>query len=456
MKIRIEARTRARVHSLLTGALIILLATLLGWLSTRHYSQWDWTAAGRHSLSDASTSVLRQFDGKVEITAYAREQPELRDMLQRFVDRYRRVRPDIALLFVNPDAVPDEVRNLGVSVNGELVLRYENRVEHVRVLSEQEFTNALQRLLRSRERWLAFVEGHGERSVLGQGNHDFGHFAQQLRQRGFRLQPLNLAETRTVPDNTAVLVLAGSRMPFLPGELQLVLEYLQRGGSLLWLSDPGGPPGFEPLAAVLGIELPPGTVIDLAGQLLGINDPTVALVTTSLYGEHPVLSGFAYSTIYPAAGAIVTGTGDGWRAQPLLTTGTHTWLETGPLSGEVGLDKGADVEGPLTLGVALERDVERKEGGEARAPQRAVVIADGDFLSNTYIGNTGNLELGLRLVNWLSFEDDMISIPARTAGDTQLEIDSILLGMSGIFFLIVLPLALLLTGLGIWWRRSRL
>jgi len=457
MRFRIEARTRARLNSLLSGMLIVLLAALLAWVSTRHYLEADWTAAGRHSLSDTSRKVLEQFEGTLEITAYAREQQELRDMLQRFVDRYRRVRPDIRLLFVNPDAVPDEVRNLGVNVNGQLVLRYDDRVEHVRALSEEEFTNALQRLLRSRERWLAFVEGHGERSVLGQANHDLGQLAQQLRQRGFRLQPLNLAETRTVPDNTAVLVLAGSRTPFLPGELQLVLEYVARGGSLLWLADPGEPAGFEPLAAALGIELPPGTIIDLAGQLLGINDPTVALVTASLYGEHAALSGFGYSTIYPAAGAIVTGAADGWLAQPLLTTGNHTWLEKGALSGEVGLDKGVDLEGPLTIGVALERDVEPVEGGDAPGkPQRIAVIADGDFLSNTYIGNIGNLELGLRLVNWLSFEDDMISIPARTAGDTQFELDNIVLGVSGIFFLLVFPLALLFTGLGIWWHRSRL
>jgi ABC-type uncharacterized transport system involved in gliding motility auxiliary subunit len=459
MRIKLEfgANARARLNSLLTGALILLLAALLAWLSARHYIEADWTAAGRHSLSEASRQVLAQLEEPLEITAYAREQAELRDMLRKFVDRYRRVRPDIALHFVNPDAVPDEIRNLGINVNGELVLRYQKRVEHVRALGEEEFTNAVQRLLRSQERWVAFIEGHGERSALGQANHDYGHFAQQLRQRGFRLQPLNLAEMRTVPDNTAVLVLAGPRTPFLPGELQLVFDYLDRGGSLLWLTDPGAPPGLEPLAAGLGIELPAGTVIDLAGQLLGINDPTVALVTASLYGEHPALAGFSFSTIYPAAGAIATIADSKWQARPLLTTGSHTWLETGELSGEVEPDKGVDLEGPLTLGVALERDAAAREGREQPGTaQRAAVIADGDFLSNTYIANTGNLELGLRLVNWLSFEDDLITIPARTAGDTQLDIDNTTLGVSGIFFLLLLPFALLLAGLGTWWRRSRL
>lgn len=454
MKIRIDARNRARLGSLLSGVLIVLLAALLAWLSTRYTIEADWTAAGRHSLAPASVELLAKLEAPLEITAYAREQPELRDLLQRFVDRWRRERPDISLLFVNPDAVPDEVRNLGVSVNGELVLRYQKRVEHVRALNEEEFSNALQRLLRSSERWVAFVEGHGERSALGQANHDLGHFAQQLRSRGFRLQPLNLAETRAIPDNTAVLVIAGPTAPFLPGELQLVLDYLERGGSLLWLADPGQPPGLEQLARALGIDLPPGTVIDLAGQLLGINDPTVALVTASLYGEHPAVAGFAYSTIFPAAGAIGAIAGSDWRMQALLGTGNHTWLETGPLSGAVELDAASDLEGPLTIGVALERE-RQQEAGAAPRGQRVVVIADGDFLANTYIANTGNLELGLRLVNWLSFEDRLIDIPARSAGDAQLEMDNTVLGVIGIFFLLLLPLALFGTGLAIWWRRGR-
>src|SRR5690606_22667351 len=95
-------------------------------------------------------------------------------------------------------------------------------------------------------------------------------------------------------------------------------------------------------------------------------------------------------------------------------------------------------------------------GSSTGAVQRAAVIADGDFLSNAYIANTGNLELGLRLINWLSHDDEFIAIPARTAGDRELRMNGTLLGVLGIVFLLVLPLVLLLAGVATWWRRSRM
>ncbi|MBI2993536.1 MAG: GldG family protein [Gammaproteobacteria bacterium] len=457
MKLKISERALHRLNSWIMGALIVALAGLLAWLSTRYTVEADWTTAGRHSLSQASLKVLERMPEPLAITAYAREDPELRALVRKFVSRYQRARPGITLAFVNPDAAPDEVRNLGVSVHGELVLRYRDRIEHVRRDSEEEFSNALQRLLRTSERWLAFLEGHGERSALGQNGPDLGQWADQLKSRGFRFNALNLGETRAIPDNTSILVIAGPQGMVLPGEVELMLEYLDGGGNLLWLTDPGPLQGLDALAARLGVQFPAGTIIDFAGQLLGLNDPTVTLITTSLYGAHPALRDFALTSLYPSAGAITAQAGGEYKTQTLLSSGKHTWLETGPLQGEVGLDEGQDLKGPLTVGVALTRDIERPEGENARTiHQRIAVIADGDFLSNTFIANTGNLELGLRLVNWLSHDEDMITIPARTAGDTQLEMENITLGLFGIFFLVILPITLFLTGVSTWWRRRRL
>ncbi|MGH8632406.1 MAG: GldG family protein, partial [Burkholderiales bacterium] len=372
MRLRLDPAARARVNSLIMGALLIALFVLLAGLSTRYRIEADWTAAGRHSLSEASREVLNRLKGTLEITAYAREKPELRDAVRRFVDRYQRASPRVGLHFVNPDAAPDEVRNLGISVDGELVLRYEGRVEHVRTDSEEEFTNALQRLLRQGERWLAFVEGHGERSALGQAKYDLSEWARHLKMRGFRLQPLNLGETRAVPDNTSVLIIAGPRMEFLPGEAELALEYLERGGNLLWLTDPDAATPAA-LAHRLAVRFPKGVVIDFAGKLLGLNDPTVALVTASLYGPHPATDGFSLTTLYPGAGVIQAAEDSGWTVEKLLSTGEHTWFETGELQGEVSLDEGVDLPGPLTIGVSLSRDPDAGDGESRRTmPQRIV------------------------------------------------------------------------------------
>ena len=133
----------------------------------------------------------------------------------------------------------------------------------------------------------------------------------------------------------------------------------------------------------------------------------------------------------------------------------HTWLETGILEDEVEYNEDSDLTGPLDIGVTLEREIE-SELGEASATvqQRIIVIGDGDFLSNAYVGNSGNLELGIRLINWLSNDDAFISIPIKTVNDASLELPLLAKVIIGFGFPLILPLLFLGTGLSIWWRRK--
>ncbi|QKQ25769.1 hypothetical protein HUE57_05325 [Candidatus Reidiella endopervernicosa] len=87
--------------------------------------------------------------------------------------------------------------------------------------------------------------------------------------------------------------------------------------------------------------------------------------------------------------------------------------------------------------------------------QRAIVIGDGDFLSNSYLGNGGNLDLGLAMVEWLSHDDALITIRSRTASDTTLELSNTAMAVIGVGFLLVVPVGLLGVGLGIWLKRRK-
>jgi hypothetical protein len=446
-----------RLNSLVTGAALVLLASLLAWISVRYTYQADWTRNSRHSLSEASLQLLDKLEHPVEITVYAREQEALREAVRKFIGRYQRYGADFKLHFINPDVVPDETRILGIRVNGEMVIRYQGRVEHVRSGKEEEFSNALQRLLRGTERWLAFVEGHGERNPTGTANHDLNEWAAQLLGRGFKYQPLNLAVTRTIPDNTSVLVISAPLVPWLRWETELVLDYLRNGGNLLWLWEPGELYGLESIAAYLGLEFRAGTVIDAAAPQAGIDDPTITMLTAADYPEHPVLEQFSFTTVFPQATTIDHTGSDDWDITPLLRTGSHTWQETGTLEGRIFLDAGIDIPGPLHLALGLERNIELPGvSGPVIRQQRIIVSGDGDFLSNTYLANSGNLELGLRMINWLSSDDDFIAIPAAILPDTGFEISPLASGFIGLGFLVVLPAGLLLSGVLVWWRRKNL
>ncbi len=460
MKNTANSRSQSRINSIVMLLLILCLTGLMAWLSVRYQMQMDWTQSGRHTLSHASQEVLNRMDGPVEITAYARENVSLRQTVEKIVGRYQRLKPDIKLHFVNPDAMPDEVRSAGISVNGEMLLRYQGRTEHVKTGTEEEFTNALERLARGSEHWLAFVEGHGERNPFGKANHDLSIWTTQLVSRGFKIQPLSLAEVQSIPSNTKVLVIASPIIDLLPGEIAIIVEYLLRGGNILWLADPGSLHGLEPLADQLSLEFPSGVVIDFAGSLIGIDDPTIVLNTPRLYPDHAVTKAFNYTTFFPTTSSINVRDDEQWNKSSLLISADHTWLETGVLEGEIEYNEDSDLIGPLEIGISLERELERaieSESGAATATvqQRIIVIGDGDFLSNTYVGNSGNLDLGIRLINWLSNDDDFISIPIKTVNDAHLELSLLASGIIAFGFILVLPLLFLGTGLTIWWRRKK-
>ncbi len=451
-----KTRLQNRLNSIIMLCLLSISAGLLAWLSHKYSVEYDWTETGRHTLSQTSRDLLARMPDKIEITSYARENALLRDAVRKFIAKYQRHKPDIVLRFVNPDAVPDEVRNLGISVDGEIIVRYQDRSEHVKSDKEQVFTNALQRLARNQERWVAFVEGHGERNALGDANHDMGEWVKQLFNQGYRVQPINLGETQAIPDNTSILVIASPRIDYLPGELDLILSYINRGGNLLWLHEPGPLYKLDALQELLSLRFYKGAIIDYAGQLIGINDPTISLVTKTLYSPHPITEGFEYTTLFPMTGAIEILASDKWNANPILGTGDHTWSETAKLEGEVEFNKDSDTLGPLTIGISLEREIDAEQGDElVTKQQRIVVMGDGDFLSNTYLANSGNNELGTRLINWLSSDDEFIAIPPKVAKDTQLNISSTALGVIGIGFLFILPAVLIVISITIGLRRKK-
>jgi hypothetical protein len=139
---------------------------------------------------------------------------------------------------------------------------------------------------------------------------------------------------------------------------------------------------------------------------------------------------------------------DKWLNRPILKTGDHTWAETGELQGTVDFNQDEDTQGPLIIGLSIERELETENGEEiVTKQQRIAVIADGDFLSNTYLANSGNNELGTRMINWLSSDDEFISIPPKIANDTQLNMSPTILGIIGIGFLFLLPGGLIAFGI---------
>lgn len=441
-----ESRVQLRLASTSFLVLMLVAAGVLLWVSREHHAQFDWTRGGRNSLSEASRNLLRTVDKPVHITAFASEQSGLRKDINSLVSRYQKQKPDITLEFVDPNTDPTRTRNAGVRIDGELVIESNGRKENLNQLTEQGLTNVLGRLARGGERWVVFLSGHGERSPDHQAGFDLSSWAAQLNKRGLKTRTITLVGQAVIPENTSVLVIAGPKVKYLTGERKQIEQYLARGGNLLWLADPGSLQGLEPVAESLGVELERGVVIDPASQV--ITGKGANFIVMARYGSHPTVQGFDLATLFPDTAGLSVQAPKGWTSQVILDTAPTSWIETGPLDRNVRFDAGQDRRGPISIAVSLTRKQEARE-------QRVVVTGDGDFISNSFIGEGGNLDFAMNIMNWLASDDAFINVPTRMATDQSLNLSRNSQLVIALGFLVVLPIGLFAAGITLWWRRRK-
>ena len=453
MEINRTTQRNVSLQSWLFVALLLAVVALMAWLGTRYYIEMDWTATGRHTLSESTRQLLGEMDEPVAITAFTRQKNDqgMGQRIAELVARYQQIKPNLMVEFVDPDQDPEQIRKEGITLDGELLVQYRGRKEHLKTIGEQALTNTLQRLARSGERKILFLKGHGERRFDGQANYDLSHWVGPLKQKGFQFASLNLSVELTIPADSAVLVIASPQTALLAGEVRVIQNYIANGGNLLWLHDPNDPE--IALTEKLDISFSSGTIVDPSGKSLGIKNPAIIVVPD--YPVHAVTTGLASLTLFPLAHAIHIGKERAnWQATAILKTLDQSWSEQQPLQGTIQFDADSDEQGPLNLGVALERKAE-KSAGQLPKSQRVVVIGDGDFISNAYLGNGANQELGDRVLNWLSFDDKLITIPPKVAPDINLELTPKLAILFGFGFLVLIPGLLLGSGFWIWFKRRQ-
>lgn len=438
---------RQRLQGTLFYLLLAVAVGLAGWLTDRYETIFDWSHQSRNSLSSASQRLISRLQSPLVIRSFAPPNPELRARIKAVIAPYQRINADIQLEFIDPISQPQLTREAGIRLAGELQFSYQGRTENLGILNEQSISNTIQRLIQQGERWIVSIEGHGERKLTGQANHDLGSFGAELVRKGFHLQTLDMTRQLAIPRNTSLLIIAGPRIAYLPGELQLIQQYLSQGGNLLWLTDPGEQHNLPELFAETGLEILPGTVVDANASKLGLDNPAIAVVTR--FPDHPATAHLDQVTLYPFAAALKSKTTESWQTTPLLQTQPGSWNETSSLTGELKRDADAGEEaGPLTLGLTFSRTINERS-------QRLLIIGDGDFLSNSYLGNGGNMNLGLNLLRWLVEDDNLLDIPAKTASDIELNLSPTTGAAIGLGFLFILPALLISSGVAIWWRRRR-
>ena len=460
MKVNPKLRLQILIQNSFFVVLFIALIFLLGFLANQYKFSKDITQANRNTLTTGSINVLKQMQGPITLTVFASEDDvnngdTFRQGIINFMARYQRTKPDINVKFISPIKEPKLAQENGIKEDGEVVVEYQKRSEHIKPpFAEQEMTNLFMRLSRTSQRAVMYLDGHGERNLIGLKNNDVGEFGKQLESKGLKFANLNLTIESEVPLNGSMLVIASPQKTISPIEAKKIKKFLESGGNLLWLLDDNNFRGLDEIAAYLGLSVSSGQVIDPAEKVEGANEN---IASASSYGEHAITRNFMLGTRFSNAHEVnAKGTLDnGWEVSKLIEVSPNGWLESSQVmtNQKPTFDKSKDKAGPINIAVALQR-VYGKKG------QRVVVVGNGNFLSNTFITNGGNLDLGINMINWLSGDDNLISIQPMPLKDVNVTIPD-----NQISFIIAwtvfhsfeyfIPISFFVIGILFWFKRRK-
>ena len=461
----------ARFGTLAFASIAVVLAILVGinYLAARRNKRWDLTAGGQFTLSEQTKKVLSSLERPVAIRVFDRS--EGFERFRHRLDEYKYVSDKISVEYIDVERRPAEANRYEVQQLGTVAFEYDGRVERVTSDTEQELTNGLIKVIQGRQNKVYFVQGHGEKGPAGTDRDGYGTIASSLTSENFAHDTLVLAQ-QEVPADATILIVAGPKTDFLTQEIDILKAYLAKGGKVFFLLDPPDKPGATDLTNIIALikewGIDPGTnvVVDASGvgQMLGTG-PEVPIAAK--YNPHPITENFNILTAYSLARSVTANqAGANNRfAQNLVETSASSWAETDikelMTSGKVAreTDKG-DIAGPVSLGAAVSAPVgappnpATPDAPDAPKPEtRMVVLGDSDFVSNRWLGISGNRDLFLNAVNWLAQQENLISIRAKDPEDRRITLSAD--QDRRIFWLtiFIIPGLILFMGIQAWWRR---
>jgi gliding motility-associatede transport system auxiliary component len=451
---------------------VVAVLVLVNFLAGRHHIRYDSTANKIFSLSEQTIKVLGSLPRDVKVTAFYQEIGPGRQKLEDLLKEYRSHAPKLNYAFVDPDSNPGEARRYGITEYGTTVVESGKRESRFTTADEEALTNALIKVTQDRDLLVYVTTGHGEHALADGERGGLTLLKEALEKQHYTVKPLVL--TQGVPADASLVLIPGPRKPFLPAEAKMIGDDLDRGGRVMLLQDPDTDPGLADVVAGEGLRVRNDVVVDKVSQLFG-GSALIPMVAADGYDEtQPVTKTFRLQTFFPEASSIevLSPLPQGVTVTKLAQTSQYSWGETSQAeleSGHIHMDRGSDVQGPLTLAAAAVRTVQSppavaadasSKGGQDSASSaeqaRLLLFGDSDFLSNAYFNASGNGDLALNGIAWLAEQEDLVSIRPKTSVPRVVILSPTQIRYSFWTIVALAPIAITAVGVGVWVRRKRL
>ncbi len=436
-------------------AVVLAILATVNVLANRYDKSFDATSNKRYSLSDQTVKIVKGLKQDATITYFDRPrgfQPA-RDQL----DLYSNLSPKIHVKYVDPDKDPMVARAAGFKSNGTAIVQVGLNKNEAKSVTEEEITGALIRDLKNTTRTVCFVTGSGEHQIDDSARNGYSRLKDLLGKDNYSAKSIGLMQKAEVPGDCTVLVVAGPRGDYQQPEVDAIKKFVEDGGRALFLLDPPLKMGRSEIAdndaltGVLqdwGVTVDKDLILDLnpIGQLFGLG-PQVALVSS--YDSHPIVSEMKGTTTgFPLSRSIDVKSGSKTAVKKLFSSSESSLATSKLNSPSVDPSDPKNKKGPMTVAAAGTYNT-----GKENSQGRFVVIGSSDWAANSFINFNGNRDLALNTMNWLSSDEDLISIRPKEPEDRRITMTNAQFRWVLISSQFLLPLIVIFAGVSVWWRR---
>ena len=456
----------------ITFTAITILVSLISFLNP---TRLDVTATKQFTLAPQTLKVLADLKEPVKATAFfvpdlSREAADRQRSDDFLFEFGRRSNGKFTYVFVDPEAEPAKPRQMGISDFPSIVFESQTstrrQVVKVPPVTEQDFASALITVTDpARQKAVYFLTGHGEKDIAdtAENSFAFGLASRGIVGDNYQIRTVNLFKDKAMPNDVAVLVVAGPQRDMLTDEVPVLTDWLEKGGRAVFLLDPDAPKSFKQVLMKWGVRVLPGTIVDEGSSVSG--DPRTILVQRAQYPPAEITAPLD-ATFFPLAAALDIP--DEYKKDPrkqppwvtyspLIPSSLRSWVTEDASRNTFREEK--DVSGPAALGLivtafsTLDKEPSPPAEGTAPTPTRLVLIGDSDFASNKYFHAYSNGDLLVNSVNWLAQDFSLISIRPKPTVFRQLVLTRSQFDFIRYASWFFLPGLIALGGIFAWWQR---
>lgn len=488
------ARWVRLVNLMFQAVLFVTFFAGLNYIALRHTWRFDLSETHRSSLSPETKSYLNQLEKPVRIIVTLTNDREVPELAQAYHDissllreytyastaneRGGKITVEYLDVYQNRRKAEElriEVPNVVLLLSGEnrrqlLPIDFYNTKKKGKEYTREAFkgeaalTAAILDVSSAEKQKIYFLQGHGELSFTDVSQRGLSKITDELSNRNFELASLDLAQTRKVPDDTALpplLIIAGQQTRFQPFEEELLRNFLQnRAGRIILMIDPWRAHGLDNLIFDWGVIVYDKQIYDSNPQEQDENGN----LYLRYYLPHPITQSILNNVLPVIIGPtrvvmedIGRAKDDGLAVSTLIKSSPTSWGETSYRLRNIKPEftPGEDLRNKDGLGVLTVSERLKPANNLPLSIRggRLAVFGTSDLVTNNRIDISGNLNLFLATINWCVDRDTQLNIPARPIERFQLALSQAQLERMRLGLLGIIPGTVALIGFFVYWTR---